>query len=436
MKYSIFNNTLTISSAYGLIYNAYTNIYVLLKIDQYHTFLNSTPNQLKEHSFLLYKQLLKAGCIIDNNINESQLLCERIKQVDNQQGSYILTINPTMSCNFKCWYCYETHLKRSEMSPEMLEYTKKFITKRLSKYNCDMFHLSFFGGEPLLYYQNIVRPLVQHLIQESVVYNIPYSIGFTSNGYLLNDKIVEELKKYRVSSFQITLDGGKKAHNKVRYTHEGNDSYTKIVENVKKLLHVGISVVLRINYTIDNLSTVGTIINDFRNLTADEKKFLQVDLQRVWQDSNSNNTILNEDLLEKYMLSFKDIGIPVSAPIMDQVWNPCYADKTNQAVINYNGDVFKCTARDFTRENRLGVLNEDGTIKWDEKKMKQREGVRLSKDVCKQCRIAPICGGTCTQRGLDSGNSNQCIRGLDESGKDKIVLNQFYYNIVKNGVSI
>ena len=37
MKYSIFNNTLTISSAYGLIYNAYTNIYVLLKIDQYHT---------------------------------------------------------------------------------------------------------------------------------------------------------------------------------------------------------------------------------------------------------------------------------------------------------------------------------------------------------------------------------------------------------------
>lgn len=126
--------------------------------------------------------------------------------------------------------------------------------------------------------------------------------------------------------------------------------------------------VLRINYTIDNLSTVGTIINDFRNLTADEKKFLQVDLQRVWQDSNSNNTILNEDLLEKYMLSFKDIGIPVSAPIMDQVWNPCYADKTNQAVINYNGDVFKCTARDFTRENRLGVLNEDGTIKWDEKK--------------------------------------------------------------------
>lgn len=241
MKYSIFNNTLTISSAYGLIYNAYTNIYVLLKIDQYHTFLNSTPNQLKEHSFLLYKQLLKAGCIIDNNINESQLLCERIKQVDNQQGSYILTINPTMSCNFKCWYCYETHLKRSEMSPEMLEYTKKFITKRLSKYNCDMFHLSFFGGEPLLYYQNIVRPLIQHLIQESVVYNIPYSIGFTSNGYLLNDKIVEELKKYRVSSFQITLDGGKKAHNKVRYTHEGNDSYTKIVENVKKLLHVGIS---------------------------------------------------------------------------------------------------------------------------------------------------------------------------------------------------
>ena len=263
-----------------------------------------------------------------------------------------------------------------------------------------------------------------------------YSVGFTSNGYLLTDKIIKELKDFKVSSFQITLDGDKESHNKVRYPFIGADSYSKITENIKKLLNVGISVILRINYTSENLSKTQLIVDDFCDLSETGKSFLQVDFQRVWQDRNNKSSFVEKGLLDKCIRTFNNKGITVSAPIINQVLAPCYADKEQQVLINYNGDVYKCTARDFTKENRLGILNEDGTITWDEEKMKQREGVRLSKEVCQRCRIAPICGGTCTQRGLDSGDSNQCIRGLDESGKDKIVLNQFYYNIVKNEVPI
>lgn len=436
MKYSIYNNKLLLSSSYGLIYNAYTNMYVLLRINQYHIFLTCPLSQLEKQSPQLYRQLLQAGCIIDDNVDEVQLLNKRIEQIDNQSENYSLTVNPTMDCNFKCWYCYENHFKRSKMSLDTLERTKKFITRILSEQNWQIFHLGFFGGEPLLYYKDVVRPLIKHLIQECTTYNTSYSIGFTSNGYLLNDEIIEELKAFKVSSLQITLDGGKDAHNNVRYPYMGGDSYTRIVGNVKKLLQVGILVVLRINYTAANLSTVETIIADFQILPEKEKKYLRVDFHRVWQDSDNNNSGFNIDLLEKYMRLFEKNGIIVSMPIMDQVWFSCYADKKHQALINYNGDIYKCTARDFSEKNRLGVLDKDGKIIWDEKKVKQREGIRLSKQICKTCRIAPICGGTCTQRSLDSNDPNRCTRGLEEPGKDNVVLNQFYYSIVKNEVSV
>lgn len=266
MKYSIYNNGIILSPLYGLLYNAYTNIYVLLRINQYHIYSTHSSEQLKEQFPQLFKQLLKAGCIVEDDVNEIELLHERIKLVDNQSKSYILTINPTMNCNFNCWYCYENHLQHSKMSLDTLERTKKFITKKLSEHSWQMFHLGFFGGEPLLYYKDVVRPLIQHLIQKCNVNNTSYSIGFTSNGYLLNDEIIKEMKTFKVSSLQITLDGGKKAHNEVRYPFIGGDSYTKIVTNIKKLLQTGISVVLRINYTAANLSTITTIIDDFRTL--------------------------------------------------------------------------------------------------------------------------------------------------------------------------
>ncbi|HOH74428.1 MAG TPA: hypothetical protein PKW38_01450, partial [Paludibacteraceae bacterium] len=50
----------------------------------------------------------------------------------------------------------------------------------------------------------------------------------------------------------------------------------------------------------------------------------------------------------------------------DSVRESCYGDKKNQATINFNGDVYKCTARDFKPENREGVLMDDGTIEWND----------------------------------------------------------------------
>ena len=431
MKKSIYNNELRLSSDYYLLYNTFTNTFLVVKQGLYTKYASLSIPELSKQCPSFYGQLLQAGCVVDDGEDEVEKLRQRMKKVDGNPKQYSLTVNPTLNCNFSCWYCYENHAGPSKMSADTLDRIKRHITQVASGKVLKRFNLSFFGGEPLLYYKELVRPLLTHFQATCSAQGLRSSVGFTSNGYLLTDAMIEELKTFGVSSFQITLDGNKSLHNQVRFPFAGADSYTRIVDNVKKLLKAGIYVVLRINYTAANLASTKDIAQDFADIPQESKKNIQVNFQRVWQDQDVNGTSLSDTLVE-CMEAFEHVGIGVSGEIMDQVWNSCYADRANQAVINFNGDVYKCTARDFVREKRLGVLEADGHIAWEEEKMQAREGIRLAKEVCQHCRIAPICGGTCTQRVLDSGEANQCIRGLKESGKDNVVLNQFYYHVIKN----
>ena len=107
------------------------------------------------------------------------------------------------------------------MDKQTLENVKKHMQKSIEEKYLKGFNLGFFGGEPLLYYKDIVYPLLSYLSSICKKHELNYSVGFTSNGYLLTDKIIKELKDFKVSSFQITLDGDKESHNKVRYPFIG-----------------------------------------------------------------------------------------------------------------------------------------------------------------------------------------------------------------------
>lgn len=94
----------------------------------------------------------------------------------------------------------------------------------------------------------------------------------------------------------------------------------------------------------------------------------------------------------------------------------CYADSPRHAVINHNGDVFKCTARDFATESREGRLNNEGRIEWNEKFF-QRMAIKYSNEACRNCVILPICNGRCTQNKIEAGLKNTCFLSMTEDAK-------------------
>lgn len=410
-------------------YNAFTNEFIILQPELYEIYKaadhENNWSELKEIHEDFYNFIEEKGFIISQDENEIEKVKNLVYTIDKENNElFELTINPTMNCNFKCWYCYETHIKASKMSSETINNTIKLVENILAENdNLKDFHLQWFGGEPLLYFDSTVVPLLQGIYPKMIKKNISFTSGFTTNGLLINQKMLDLCKSLGVSHFQITLDGHRERHNKVRYITKDRGSYDEIVNNIKLCAENGVSVTARINVSEETLNNLSKIMDDFSDLDDKCKKYLDFSFHEVWQEEKD----IAEDIQE-VVNHFRDVGFNTlyKGINLDTVRNSCYADKKNHATINYNGEVFKCTARDFESKSKEGILNSDGKIEWNEK-YDQRMNSKFKNPPCLSCKILPICNGGCSQQAIEHKNIEYCVNDFDENKKLEIIKDKFMY---------
>ena len=118
------------------------------------------------------------------------------------------------------------------------------------------------------------------------------------------------------------------------------------------------------------------------------------------------------------------MGFVVSTfPLATNLEN-CYADNYNQAIINYDGNVYKCTARDFSSEQPSGKLNSLGLIEWNAPLLLDRLALDIPQK-CKDCLLLPSCTGICSQKKVEAKDNEQIPCPFEDliSKEDVILLN-------------
>jgi len=136
---------------------------------------------------------------------------------------YSLTLVITEECNFRCSYCYQQKRNR---------YLDKSIIKNALEFFFPFLHeecyIHFYGGEPLLAFDRIKHTIncIQGLNHEGKK-TIRYTIS--TNGSLLNDKILNFLSKHRFSVL-LSFDGLAQDITKQK------GSFGRIVSNIKRSL--------------------------------------------------------------------------------------------------------------------------------------------------------------------------------------------------------
>lgn len=412
-------------------YNLFNDKYVILEEDIKELFLaaekHNEIDQLKEIHPEFFTYMLEEGFILENTVDEFSKVVELSKQIDNNEDEFLLFINPTMNCNFKCWYCYETHVKDSKMDSFTIDKTIQLIDQvTFGKENLKMFAVSWFGGEPLLYFDKVIVPVLNQAKSILESRNIELVTGFTTNGLLFDQGKIDFLKNFNVQEIQITLDGYKENHDRVRFISETKGSFDKIVGNIIRLAKNKINVVVRINCSDKNMQDIDKIMELFSAQDDKIKSYLTFTYHKVWQLESS----LENDV-RHYIDKYKGSGFYVDGAVFDSVRGSCYADKKNQAFINYNGDVFKCSARDFTISNRLGELNSEGIIDWNSE-ANVRENAKFKNKPCQTCSILPICGGGCSQAAYENLGKDYCVNDFDEGKKMAIVKRVFEQKVLLN----
>lgn len=405
-------------------FNGYTSEYIVLEpmlYEMYDACLKQNSfDDLNEVHPAFFNFLCEKEFLVAETLDEVQRVKEYSYKIDNDDTRYELHINPTMNCNFKCWYCYETHIKDSKMDQQTIVHTLKYVENVFKeKKQLQQFSIGWFGGEPLLYYKKVVLPILEAVHALANERGIQFYSSMTTNGLLFNQETIETAKKYGLNFFQITLDGNREKHNKVRFISEERGSYDQITANIISLARAGLTVVIRINCSADTLNGIKDIAADFSHVEEEARRFMTFDFHAVWQE--------NEDLFDQLYdtrVYFREQGFAVESGSLNSVQNSCYGDHRNHATINYNGEVFKCTARDFTTQNSEGLLGGNGTIQWNEK-LEKRLNSKFKNKPCLECAILPICGGGCSQQAVEHEGVDYCVNDFDENKKRKIVINKF-----------
>ncbi len=376
---------------------------------------------IKEIHPTFFEELLRRDSIVLSDINESQMLIDKWKEADTNPKIFSLIVLPTLDCNLRCWYCYEKHNAGSVMKVDILDRIKRLVEKRVASNELENLSISFFGGEPLMGYSKIVWPLLAHAKEKCDQYGKKLRIGFTTNGTLITKKVIEDLESLDCPiNFQITLDGDKIRHDAVRHMRNGKSTYDLIVGNIKQLVRAAFIVSCRINYTHDNMGYLNDIAPSFGDLSKEEGEHLQFYLQQVWQEQAEYNMEKEEEAVIEH---FRKCGLMTSVP-SKHMKQRCYAESENCFVVSYNGDIYKCTAWDFTPERKEGVLQEDGTIKYNQV-YKQRMEVKFGTEYCQACSIYPICHGAgCSQNKLERTKFDMkegCLFNYSESDKHDLI---------------
>lgn len=430
MKTSKFISRIPLSESRTLYFGALKDMYVVVEKDVDNRILSGDLAGLAPK---VAEDLRTAGITVSDGFDEDAELVRLIDGIDGATDCLQITVNPTINCNFRCWYCYEDHVVGSKMDAGVMKSVAAYLERYLSENaGTSQFNLSFFGGEPLLYFKDNVRPLIEMCDAVCKAHSVEMTVHFTTNGFLLRPEVVGFLAGYD-TSFQITLDGGREFHDRTRCTGAGAGSFDTIVGNIRSSLSAGCHVLVRVNYTEENIDSVEDVIEEFRDLPEDSKRGMRFDFQRVWQDVREANKETIENKIGAYISDAKDAGLfATSHLVQDYVRNSCYGDKYNYLLVNYNGDLYKCTARDFAKTPPLGHLNPDGTATWHSPEYNERRRhAKFQRQACKDCRIAPLCAGGCRQKAMEHPDDGTCLHGYSEAHKDEIVLNRFIYKFVE-----
>lgn len=391
------------------------------------------PGEFERKFPSVFARFLKWGFIVPENKDEVKYLLLRNKQSVFSDKNYMLVINPTLECNFSCWYCYEKH-PRGRMNEDTKERIQKHIKYMVEEERITALNLSWFGGEPLLYFYEVIYPISlygKRLCEEA---GIPFFNSITTNGFLISQGMIEKMDEISLFDFQITLDGDKKRHDAIR-NEGGKPSFNRIMDNINNLLIrlENARITVRVNYDNRTLE-ICDLREIFERIDAKHRKQVHVDFQRVWQTSPQQK---GENMQLKFWFEMcRDLGYNqqsrVSGFTVGQT-HKCYADRLYHCELNYDGKVYRCTARGYDDKHVMGELTEEGIIRWDKDKMSSRYGqATFENEACLACKYLPLCLGPCSQKMEEvgwNGVRDVCYLNVAEAIPERVITDYYQYKI-------
>lgn len=317
----------------------------------------------------------------------------------------------TESCNLACTYCYMDNNKKF-MDERTVDLFLEKIGDILKLYKQDSYHISFFGGEPLLNWK-----IIQYATPKFKADPRCHSIVIISNGLMLTQDKIDYIKENGLG-FSMSFDGIWQKEN--RPMVGGKSSFDEYVKNktlVKQLVNSSKCMVSPRN--------IDTLLENHIFLTQ-EYGFSIPDFSLVRDDIWSNEDVSKFDIaitkLADHCISrIKDghqelnglfalytLDMLVGKHFGKRAWG-CFAG-VNGVGYGSSGIFYPCARFASGEEMKLYDANKDVWFKGNIDFMRHPK-VSNPKEYpeCKKCEIYEYCNAGCTYSELKFGENKRAV---------------------------
>lgn len=355
--------------------------------------------------------LLKYGFI--SKEDEYSVFVDRLKKENPripQNKVLSLEICPTMNCNFDCRYCFEAGRRHvGSMNDKTIDAIAQFVNKRIKETNTSLLSVKWFGGEPSLEIE-IIEKLSDKLIAIANDNLISYKSYIQTNGYTLTQEMVDILESKKVEYIEITIDGNKNTHDKLRVLNGGQGTYEKIIEN---LYHIKTSmkIEIRCNLYKDNINAFYDLMNDIEGLKKVTKNNITCTPRIIRIKENipkdgsfiKDSALTNEEFLKQFhkLYSLNHHKMPSYSEIKcftGRAASPCKACNGTSFTIDELGNLYACSMEVGNFNSIIGNVfsyENDESLAKNSNYDYYRNSFCTNREKCKNCVILPACLGRC-----------------------------------------
>ena len=364
----------------------------------------------------LLRCLYALGFVVPAGEDEFARQRARFNAVKEDRETLRLTIAPTMACNLHCSYCFQQDFTgRTTMRPDVQRGVVEFVRRKTK--DAKALVVQWFGGEPLLRYQQIVA-MTEEFQRICTENGMRYHAEILTNGMLLTPEIIASLPRLSVKAIQIPLDGdvATYAQRKGVSLERALAFHDFLVEHMQSLVDATGSVTIRINVDRDNVSAGYDVVRMFKRKGCCDPR---IDFRLGFLNTRDGIVdCIPHDCLSSF--EFADSEAEFRRFLSEQGYRiygepgprkfPCAAPLRNNFTIDPAGRIGKCVPVTGTNESTFSAIYPDDidrTIQETSRPDAPYADFDPYASACRSCELLPVCLGSCP-RSHASGQAVIC----------------------------
>lgn len=374
-----------------LYYNLVNDTLLQLPADRNEGCIECLKNPNNTRSIYWHK-LYEDRFIIEDDCDELKEIQRRHWKTANSADELDITVVSTLKCNSDCTYCYQRNL--DFQYPEMTEDDFDGLYEFLKGAPQKNIHINWYGGEPLLVKDQILR----FCAKADKDKRHTYSYSVSTNASVYDEKFFRMMERYGLTNVTVSVVGTGGMHRVLRPSAEYD--FDHVVRNIISIARYT-NVIINLNLCKSN---VGNIREIFEELSGYRHASLSLSFSRIvsYNHRPCAGIELDVDTYMKHVIELANWALDHQFRVSDMscfqnfgVYCGAYAN--NNYVVGPALYLYQCDRSYDPEDSFAQIVNGALVYHLNQGGCGSAELCPdpYKVDECRNCKLLPYCNGGC-----------------------------------------